>query len=76
MDEEEEGSNDQEESGQDNANSSYGFVLVHAESISQGGEDKGACAQPGEVKVHGDVEAKSFLVEDIVQDLCIHSLPQ
>jgi len=76
VDEEEKGSNDQEESGQYNANSAYGFVLVHAESVSQGGENERACAQPGEVEVHGDVEAKSFLVEDIVENLRIHRSPQ
>ena len=76
MDEKEEGSDDQEEGGQDDADSADGFVLVHAESVGQGGEDEGACAQPGEVEVHSDVEAESFLVEDVVQDLCIHGLPQ
>lgn len=66
VDEKEERSDNQQESSEDNTDSADGFVLIHAEAIGQGGEDKRPGAQPGEIEVHGDVEAESFLVKDVV----------
>jgi hypothetical protein len=75
VDEKEERSDNQEESGKNDTDFADGFVLVHAEAIGQGGKDERSCAQPGEVEVHGDVEAERFLMKDVVQYLSIHSSP-
>ncbi len=75
VDEKEERSDDQEQSGKDDTDSADGFVLVHAKAISQRGKDERSGTQPGEVEVHGDVEAERFLVKDVVQYLSVHSSP-
>lgn len=75
VDEKEERSDYQEQSGEDHSDSSDGFVLIHAEAICQGGKDERSRTQPGEIEVHGDIEAECFLVEDVVQNLSVHSSP-
>lgn len=75
VNEKEERSNDQKESGEDHSDPADGFVLIHPEAICQGGKDERSCAQTGEVEVHGDIKAECFLVEDVIQNLSIHSFP-
>jgi len=72
MDKKEEGSDNQKESGQNNADSTDGFVLVHAKAVGQRGKDERPCAQTGEIEIHSNVEAECFLVKDVVQNLSIH----